>query len=209
MSQPQVSLFVGDDLPTALDIIRLRNKHIAAPAARSDRLVETHQHPAALETLAAPPAYDAQHPDDRPQGPPQRHDSPQREYDCDKLPPHERFVRRLCGKRLSCRKRLCGKFANHRDDAQGQHEREQQHPQEHDSIEAMQRLAAQQQLEKEAERRQTQSRPKAVYQQSVHLPSIGFRARSDRAVRATPPPKFSPPRRAPKRPRDRSFRNNG
>lgn len=169
--QADMGLFVGEDRRAVPGQIGVGDHDEAAPAERRDLLRETDQHRAVVQPFAAPPA---DHPHDggqRPQRPQTGRDGSRQEEHADERPPRKRrrsIGRHWGGKRIRDEEfGGHGQFAADRDHAQRQQERKEDRPQHHDPVEAVEGLAAQQQLEKEVENGQTDTDFQAVKRQFV------------------------------------------
>ena len=199
MAQPQVRPFVKQNRPAVFSQVPLGHHDIASPAERRHGPFRAHQHSPVLQPFATSAADQTQDSDERTKRPQQRGGRPEQECRPGEHLPRKRFGKRFGeGRRNSLPVRdfrQDGDFAVNRDHAQRQHEREEHRPQNHDPVEAVEGLTAQQQFEKEVEDSQADADFQAVNHQVVH--GAVRRARS------------SPPRPVPRPPRGRNSRNSG
>ena len=212
MTQPQVRPFVKQNRPAVFRQVPLGHHDIASPAERRHGPFRAHQHSPVLQPFATSAADQTQDSDERTKRPQQRGGRPEQECRPGEHLPRKRFGKRFGEDRrnsLPVRDfRQDGDFAVNRDHAQRQHEREEHRPQNHDPVEAVEGLTAQQQFEKEVEDSQADADFQAVNHQVVHG-AIGFDFRCGRSGCAVRRARSSPPRPAPRPPRGRNSRNSG
>jgi len=172
MAQPKVGAFVQQDGVAVLGEVFPGHEDITSPTERRHGPVRAHQHRSVLQPFAAPPPDEAHHAEKRTAGSEERNDGSGHKSASGQFLPRKRLRRRLGGNGrhgLFLRRfRQDGQFAVDRYHAQRQHEREHHRPQQHDAVETVEGLAAQQQFEEQVENSQTAPDLQAVNHQVIH-----------------------------------------
>ena len=161
---------VEQDFALAVGRAGLGDHDITPPAERCHGLRNAHQHRPVGEPLAASGADDAEDAEERTRSPQQHTDGPgDEERPEQRLPDGRRVLRENeLLRRNGIGDEHGGQLAVDRDDAQGQGERERHTRQNEQTVEAVERLATEQQLEKEVEDRKADARFEAIYEKAVH-----------------------------------------
>ena len=173
MAQPQVRPLVAENLAAIGGHIVFGDNNIAPPTERCDASGRhPYEHRAVVEPFATARTHRAGHPDDRAQGMQQHDGGTDHEKHPEQRPPVERgFLGHDDSGRSVQRNRGRGQhrqLAIDRHDAQRQHESEEHAGEDDEAVEAMERLAAEQQLEKQIEDRKTNRSLETIYKKSVH-----------------------------------------